>query len=72
MTDRSAICDRIRTAPNARVANGLADRLTAADPHPAFIQRIGARWALMHGGDRIAFEGDFSDVRARLAACLDH
>jgi hypothetical protein len=71
MTDRSALCDRIRSAPNATIANKLADEVQGDVARPAFIQRIGSRWALMFGGDHIANEGDFSDMRDRLAAVLD-
>lgn len=72
MNDRSTLCDRIRRAPNADLANRLADLLTAEDPHPLFIQRIGSEWALMAGGDHIVRQGGFFDMRDRLAAALDH
>ena len=71
MTDRSNLCDRIRRAPNADLANRLADKIQGDVARPAFIQKVGSRWALMFGGDHIANEGDFSDMRDRLAAVLD-
>ena len=71
MTDRSTLCDRIRRAPNADLANRLADLIQGDVARPAFIQRIGTRWALMAGGDNILFEGDFWDMRDRLASVLD-
>ncbi|SDM68443.1 hypothetical protein SAMN05216360_103104 [Methylobacterium phyllostachyos] len=72
MTDRENICERIRRAPNATIANRLADLLTADLARPPFIQRIGRTWALMAGGDHIVRQGDFTDMRDRLADTLDH
>lgn len=72
MTDREAICERIRRAPNATRANALADLLTADFARPPFIQRVGPTWALMAGGDQIIRQGSFTDMRDRLADTLDH
>ena len=72
MNDRSTICDRIRRAPNATLANALADLLTADHPHPPFLQRVGHSRALMAGGDQIIRQGDFAAMRDRLADTLDH
>lgn len=69
-TDKAVLADRIRSAPNAALANKLADQIQGDVAHPVFIQRIGSRWALMYGGDNIANEGDFSDMRNRMAHAL--
>ncbi len=72
MTDRSTLCDRIRRAPNADLANRLADQIQGDVAHPAFIQKIGSEWALMAGGDHIVRQGDFWDMRDCRADSLDH
>ena len=70
-TVKAVLADRIRSAPNAALANRFADQIQGDVAHPAFIQRIGSCWALMRGGDHIANEGDFSEMRNRMAEHLD-
>jgi hypothetical protein len=63
--------DAIRNAPNARIANDLADRIQGDVARPVFIQRIGSAWAVMAGGDHILSEGDFWDARDQMAKLLE-